>query len=481
MSTIWKWGFLARREVKEPRVKGMYLTGTAGYDTGDLRNGKMKILHFLSFFPPHTKGGSEIFLLNLARSQIERGHKVQIICPNVKEEIALDCKEGIRVTHFPFPYGETDKNFLAGIRAHRTCEGFSKIVDGIAPDVIHLHGLYPHFLKYFENIQETSQRNLVLTVHLVNIVCPNQTLVNYRDDYCEGKVDFEICSRRISSSKGTSKVSRIVNSLTIPVNSFVSQSFGINGCISQIPNQRRVASQIRVLNFLRNRVWIEVLNPWFYQVFAVNGFSTRRLSYFDSPLFHAGHFSSDSSSPPGSAKVRFLFVGRVSVQKGVEFLLQTLEQLEQVKDRFSVTFVGRHADMELNDRVRRLVQRGFALILAGEIENDAMPLQYHSSDYLLFPSARASSEMLPLVIQEALESELPVVSSDIPAARALINNGVNGYLFRADDKCHFSAVLGDIIQGRRALRFKYVRKPDSHPRYAYYDAIYQRALTDAQP
>ena len=440
----------------------------------DKRNSSMKILHFLPFFSPHTKGGTEIFLLSLAKSQIENGHEVQILCPNMKEEVAFDFIEGIRITRFPFPYGETDKNFLAGIRAHNTCDAFSAIVNGIDPDVVHLHGLYPHFLKYFETLPENSKRKLILTVHLVNIVCPNQSLVNYRDEYCEGKVDFETCSTCISSTSEVSKINYLANRLTIPVNGFLSKCFGANGCISHIPSQRRVDSQIRVLGFLRDNVWIDVLNPWFYKVFALNGFSTQRLSYFESPIFEAGNFSTDPSSPIGRAAVRFLFVGRISVQKGVELLIQTLELLEQFKDRFSVTLVGTHTDPVLTDEINRLIRRGFALTLTGEIENEAMPLHYCANDYLLFPSLRGSGDMLPLVIQEALENDLAVVSSDIPASKALIKDGINGYIFTAGDKHDFCAILREIIQGSRMLKFRYGRKREGGAgKYAYYDAIYQ--------
>jgi len=435
----------------------------------------MKILHFLPFFSLHTKGGTEIFLLNLARSQIENGHEVQIICPNLREEVGFDRKDAIPVTYFPFPYGDTNKDFLSGIRAHRSCAAFSTIVDGINPDVIHLHGLYPHFLKYFETIQEKSKRKLILTVHLVNMVCPNQALVNYRNEYCEGKVDFETCSTCISSTRAISKVNHLVNRLTIPVNSILSKRFGVNGCISHIPSQRRVDSQIRVLDFLRNNVWIDVLNPWFYEVFALNGFSTQRLSYFDSPIFEASNFSTDSSSSIGRARVRFLFVGRLSVQKGVDLLIQTVELLEQFKDRFSVTFVGKQADLELIGGIHRLIHKGFALTLAGEIENEAMPLHYHANDFLLFPSLRGGSEMLPLVIQEALENDLAIVSSDIPAARALIKDGINGYLFSADDKYDFCTILREIIEGRRSVKFRYDRRSEGDARkYDYYDAIYKK-------
>lgn len=442
----------------------------------------MRILHFLPFFSPHTKGGTEVFLLNLARAQTEGGHEVHIICPNTKEEAAFDYIEGIRITYFPFPYGETNNGFLSGIDAHRTSAAFCQIVAGIDPDVIHLHGLYPHFLKYFEVLQQESKRNLILTVHLVNIVCPNQTLVNWGNEYCEGKVDFAICSTCVSSAKGGSTLGRLASSLTMPINDRLYRMFGLAACANQIPAQRRVHSQIRVLNFLRNNAWIDVLNPWFYAVFALNGFSTQRLSYFPSPFFEANRFIPDSSSLDEGAKVKFLFVGRLSVQKGVDLLIQALELLGQFKHRFSVSFVGKHTDPELIRRIQRLADCGFALTLEGEIENKAMAPHYRDADYLLFPSLRGSSEMLPMVIQEAFQSDLPVVSSDSPAAKSLVKDGVNGYLFRTDDHNDFANVLRQILARQRSLHFHYEgNSADGADKYAYYRAIYQRTLNHGAP
>ena len=435
----------------------------------------MKILHFLPFFSPHAKGGTEIFLLNLARSQIENGHEVQIICPNTKEEAAFDHIEGIRITYFPFPYGETDNGFLSGIDAHRTSAAFCQIVAGIDPDVIHLHGLYPHFLKYFEALQRVTKHKLILTVHLVNILCPNQTLVNWRNEYCEGKVDFAICSTCVSSAEGSSTLGRLASSLTIPINGRLYRMFGLAACANQIPAQRRVLSEIRLLNFLRDNAWIDVLNPWFYAVFALNGFSTQRLSYFPSPFFEANRFVPDSPSLDEGAKVKFLFVGRLSVHKGVDLLIQALQLLGQFKHRFSVSFVGKHTDPELIQRIQRLADCGFAMTLAGEIENEAMALHYRDADYLLFPSLRGSGDMLPMVIQEAFQNDLAVVSSDIPAAKSLVKDGVNGYLFGADDKYDLCRVIRKIIETPRTLNFKYRAQLDGgSDKYHYYEAIYQR-------
>lgn len=433
----------------------------------------MKIVHFLPFFSPHTKGGTEIFLLGLAKSQIDNGHEIQILCPNMKEETASDLVEGIRVTYFPFPYGEADPRFLAGLHPHRTCAAFAEIVGRIDPDVIHLHGLYSHFLKYFETIEGRSKPRLVVTVHLVNVVCPNQTLIDYGGRYCAGEVSFAVCSTCVSSGSTSSAANRLVNRLTIPVNGFLMEHFGLHRCAELIPGQRRVGSQIRVLDFLRGNAFIDVLNPWFYEVFARNGFPAARLGYFESPFFEAANYIAETPPPLAQEPVRFLFVGRLSLQKGVGLLLETLQLLGDLKARFSVTLIGNQTDPALADAIQRLRQDGYALTLVGEVDNAAMPTHYRASDYLLFPSLKGSGDMLPLVIQEALENNLAVVSSDVPAVRALIRDRVNGYLFGAEDKGAFHAVLREIILGHRAVKFRYQSKADRvAARYAYYDAVY---------
>ena len=309
----------------------------------------------------------------------------------------------------------------------------------------------------------------------MNILCPNQTLVNWRNEYCEGKVDFAICSTCVSSAEGSSTLGRLASSLTIPINGRLYRMFGLAACANQIPAQRRVLSEIRLLNFLRDNAWIDVLNPWFYAVFALNGFSTQRLSYFPSPFFEANRFVPDSPSLDEGAKVKFLFVGRLSVHKGVDLLIQALQLLGQFKHRFSVSFVGKHTDPELIQRIQRLADCGFALTLAGEIENEAMALHYRDADYLLFPSLRGSGDMLPMVIQEAFQNDLAVVSSDIPAAKSLVKDGVNGYLFGADDKYDLCRVIRKIIETPRTLNFKYRAQLDGgSDKYHYYEAIYQR-------
>lgn len=432
----------------------------------------------MPFFSVRDKGGTELFLLSLARSQVAAGHQVKIVCPNTKEEVGFDAIDGISITYFPFPYGDANARFLSGIESHRTCDAFRSLVEEIDPEIIHMHGFYPHFLKHFEALGNRSTRKLLLTVHLVNMLCPNQTLVNWRDEPCDGLVDFARCSTCISSDPaGTTRrriVRRVAHALTIPINAALYRAFSAKAFATHTPSQSRVAAQIRTLNFLRENAWIDLLNPWFHAVFARNGFSPRRLSYFHSPVFDPANFLSRPVIRQANARVKFLFVGRLSPQKGIRLLIQTLKRLGPFKDRFVISLVGRHTDAGLVEEIRQLARQGYRLALLGEMENRDIPSLYRNSDYLLFPSAKNSGDMLPLVIQEALENNLPVVSSDIPSAMTMIHEGVNGYLFSADDPISFEQVLREIIDGKKALQFEYRGTPlDGKGKYAYYDHLYR--------
>lgn len=56
------------------------------------------------------------------------------------------------------------------------------------------------------------------------------------------------------------------------------------------------------------------------------------------------------------------------------------------------------------------------------------------------------SEGMCSAILEAMASELPVVTSDIPANRLLVNDGEDGYLVPVDDAEHFAQRIIELLR-----------------------------------
>jgi glycosyltransferase involved in cell wall biosynthesis len=113
---------------------------------------------------------------------------------------------------------------------------------------------------------------------------------------------------------------------------------------------------------------------------------------------------------------RFVFVGRLTAQKNVLFMIKALSGLKN-SDNWCLDIFG---DGELRSEVEHLVQdlglaerikiKGFTSSPAEEMVN---------ADLLLFPSLY---EGMPNVLVEAFSVGIPVIASDISASRDVVKN-----------------------------------------------------------
>ena len=132
-------------------------------------------------------------------------------------------------------------------------------------------------------------------------------------------------------------------------------------------------------------------------------------------------------SYPQEGAVRFLFVGRVMHEKGVDELFAAAKRMKQeYGDGVEFHIVGSFEE-EYKPRIDELEKTGV--------------LKYHGyqSDMKRF-YALASCEVLPSyhegmsnVLLEAAASGRPLITSDIPGCREAVENGVSGYLCPAKD------------------------------------------------
>lgn len=115
-----------------------------------------------------------------------------------------------------------------------------------------------------------------------------------------------------------------------------------------------------------------------------------------------------------NSKLRLLYVGRVSVEKGLEHL----------------SFLGKHQDLDLiivgdgNDlqRIKELLP--FA-VFKGNLQYEKLLREYGSSDIFVFPS---KTDAYANVVSEALSSGLPVVAYKDAGVEDRVKDGVNGFL-----------------------------------------------------
>jgi glycosyltransferase involved in cell wall biosynthesis len=129
-----------------------------------------------------------------------------------------------------------------------------------------------------------------------------------------------------------------------------------------------------------------------------------------------------------------LFVGALDNAhrfKGLEYLLKACQVLKGENCKFSLLVVG---DGELKGYYERLAREYHILDYVqflGRIESNLLPNIYSLADILVLPSTGV--ENFPLVVLEAMATGKPIILSELPGVRTIIENGKEGLFIKPAD------------------------------------------------
>jgi glycosyltransferase involved in cell wall biosynthesis len=165
--------------------------------------------------------------------------------------------------------------------------------------------------------------------------------------------------------------------------------------------------------------------------------------------------------PPTGTRTthQLLFVGRLVRKKGVRDLPHILALVRKSMPAVQLTIVGAGPlEAELRAEARALGLDAY-IVFAGPVPNAELAAYYARAAVSVVPSVvtpEGDQEGLGLVIAEALACECPVVASDLPAIRDLVDDGVTGMLARPGDPADFAEriveLLGDAQRAARLAR-----------------------------
>lgn len=127
---------------------------------------------------------------------------------------------------------------------------------------------------------------------------------------------------------------------------------------------------------------------------------------------------------PAQDKKKFIFVGRVMKEKGVEELFEAASRLHQEDASIEVHIVGPMED-NYKETTQKLTQDG--TIIYHGLQKDVRPF-LKECNCLVLPSWH---EGMANTILEASATGRPVIASDIPGCRESIEAGVSGLLTEA--------------------------------------------------
>jgi glycosyltransferase involved in cell wall biosynthesis len=123
-----------------------------------------------------------------------------------------------------------------------------------------------------------------------------------------------------------------------------------------------------------------------------------------------------------------LFVGsldRAHFFKGVDVLLKSFSKIKE-RDVYLV-IVGGGDMMEYYIRLAQTLGISDRVIFPGKVSDEDLPKYYSASDLVVLPSV-TMGEAFGIVLLEAMASGKPVIASNLPGVRTVVNEGSDGFL-----------------------------------------------------
>ena len=376
----------------------------------------MRILQVIHGFLPQFRGGTELYLLGLARELRSQGHEVQILTGTT------DSAPKSKVENFEYEGFKVHKLVQAGSYLEHWTRSFApeatrlyaETLARVQPDLVHIQ----HWYRLSRNLIETCHRMdipTVCTLHDLWTTCPR--IFRIRDEsYCDRPLSGESCQN----------------------------------CVPRFPwmDDELTASEVDLfqadfaneLNLAR-RVIVPTV---------AHGEAVASSMDLDRSKFYVLSHGTITKKvdPPKKAKSRrgriHLGVwGHLFHMKGVHLVLEALQELRD-KDLFVLHVWGKVVEPKYKARLEQLA-KGLNIEWYGEFVPD--DLSKVSLDLAVIPSL--CSESFSFVLDEAFRLGLPAIVPDRGALGERIQKA--GTRFEPESATDLARVLRMILKDRRVI------------------------------
>jgi D-inositol-3-phosphate glycosyltransferase len=150
-----------------------------------------------------------------------------------------------------------------------------------------------------------------------------------------------------------------------------------------------------------------------------------------------------------------LYVGRIDPLKGIRFLIQAVACMvktqPQFEEKFRILIIGGDVTghnfwkNEEVQKIQKLITHenlSCCVTFAGSKPHDELPYYYSGSDVVVMPSVY---ESFGLVVLEAMACGSAVVATRVGGLKLLINDKINGRLFKSGDNDDFCNILWELL------------------------------------
>ncbi len=394
----------------------------------------MRILEVNHGYPPRYNAGSEIYTQTTALGLASRGHIVAVF---TREEDPY--RPDFTISQEPDELNETITVFLANHARSRDRyqhkamdQAFKTVLKEFKPEIVHINHLN-HLSVGILQVAHDEQIPIIFTLHDYWLACPRgqfiQMALGEPQVYpeCPGQED-ERCSNHC--------MSRIWGG----VNTTEDHLYWTKWVNTRMKEIKRLTKLVDLFispsHHLRNRLITELNLQPEKVIYEPYGFDLSRL---------------EDRSRENESGHTFGYIGRIVSAKGIDLLIKAFGRTTG-EARLRIWGRPNKQDYPALKRISNTIphDRAEKIEWLPEYQNkDIITKVFNKVDSIVVPSIW--DENSPLVIQEALQAKVPVITSDKGGMKELVKHGVNGWNFKHRSEESLADAMQNAIDNPEAL------------------------------
>ncbi len=414
----------------------------------------MKILLTAHQFFPQYTAGTEVLTLSVALELIARGHEVHVLTgypdnkdmPDEERFDEYDYK-GIHVYRFHQAFttmaGHTSMVELTYDNRLATAY-FMRIVETFKPDVVHFF----HLSRLGSGLIEHAAQSHIpafMTPTDFWSVCITGQLILCDGSKCLGPSAYAgNCMKHFAQSTQTGLAAKLAEWLPTAwadLLVYLTQA-GVLPAYRYSDEVRAISARLGInitrLNRLRG---IASPNRFMTELLVRHGVSPQLITQCAFGIDVPENEASISRLPP-RRPFRVGFIGSLTHLKGCHILIKAFKTLPEGRAKLKI-YGNMEIFPEYSDELQRLAGDDVDIEFCGVFDNSKIAEVMLDLDVLVVPSLWY--ENTPLVIYSAQASRCPVVASDFPGISEVIEDEVNGLLFKPGDVATLAKQLSRLI------------------------------------
>lgn len=391
----------------------------------------MKILQVHNYY--QQSGGEDTVVKNEFEYLVSKGHKV------VQFNKTNESIKGLRLKlELLFNTHYSDKSY----------KEFLEMLKKENPDIVHVHNFFPLFTPSIFDVCNKLKIPIVLTLHNFRIFHPNGLLL------FNGKTDL----RGLVGSAYKCIPDKVYR------NSYI---------------QTAVVAHMIEYHKKRN-TWntkidkIIPLSQTSKEIFLKGGIKENKMVV--KPNFTKDVYDQIPVSADLKKRGYILYVGRISEEKGIKQLLESYER-NSIKNELII--IG---DGPIKSKLENLSKDNIHISWLGSLAHKKVLEYMKNATALIFPSI--CMENFPMTVVESMSMGVPVLASNIGAAKSIIENKVDGLLynpFESKELAEVIKIVSDCHENTRMgenARKTFLSKYTSAVNYLELIQIYQDAIRE---